>query len=177
MGFGQGVEGRRHHPPRAGVDGRFADIEGQSRPGHRADAVPGPEFDAAAGRRQGDGGDNLGAVGDVRVVAGVLDDPGGGRFPAEGGPGEGEFGGLAAGQDDADRVRKASCQQGFIGAGGGGGGAGPRRPSLAQRFFAGLSGHGLNNVPPRTQVIYCPFNLNINLGTKRRTIYWNRMRN
>ena len=51
---------------------------GEARAGDGADAGSGPEGDAAAGRRRPHRREHQCAVGDVRIVAGVLDDAGGG---------------------------------------------------------------------------------------------------
>jgi hypothetical protein len=67
------------HAPGHGVDGGLPHLERQARFGHPAHAVAGVEdhLFAVAGRRpQPDPGPDLGAVGHVRVVAGVLDDRG-----------------------------------------------------------------------------------------------------
>ena len=64
------------HPPGHRVDGRLAHRQGQPGFGHPADPGTAMEFDLCFGPatvQPPDPGADLGAVGDVRVVAGVLD--------------------------------------------------------------------------------------------------------
>ena len=60
------------HLPRYRVDRGLADLERQAGLGHRAHARAGAERDPGPGLAVPDGGADQGAVGDVRVVTGVL---------------------------------------------------------------------------------------------------------
>ena len=73
-----------------------------------------------------------GAVGDVRVVAGVFDD--GGACGVEAPFGEGERGFVAAGEGYLHRVGEVAGAQGGVGRFGGGSGAGAGGPAAAEMF-------------------------------------------
>ena len=69
---------------------------------------------------------------DVRVVAGILDDPGHGLAAAQFGRGEREGDALAAGQRDLDRIGKNAGQERGAGCLRARGGAGAGRPASLQ---------------------------------------------
>ena len=73
---GFGGERVADHLARHRVDRRFADRQRQAGLGDRADAFAGGKGHAGARRAARDARDDQGAVGHVRVVAGVLDDSG-----------------------------------------------------------------------------------------------------
>jgi hypothetical protein len=103
------------------IDRRLARRDGKAGQGDGAHPLAGPEYHARSGGRGLDRGDDLGAMGDVGVVAGILDHPGHGAAGVQAMARQGEGGGQG-------RMRRL----------GGGGGAGAGGPSLAKR---GL-GHG-----------------------------------
>ena len=109
---GLGFDRLADHFSRHGVDRRFADGQRQTGPRHRADALAGGEADAGAGRAKFDASNNHGAMGDVGIVAGVLDDSGAAKVLASFLQGEGEGGRLAAGQTDRNRIGKGTARQG-----------------------------------------------------------------
>src|SRR5262249_9740088 len=86
-------------------------------------------------------GQDEGAMGDIRVVAGVLHDPGHGGARLQLGPREREARALALGQNDLDRIREPARQQAGERGLGGGRRAGARRPASAQRS-GGFGAHG-----------------------------------
>ena len=67
------------HRARRRIDRRLADGERQAGPRHRADAFAGLEAQARARRREAHGRHDQRAMGDVRIVARVLDDAGAGE--------------------------------------------------------------------------------------------------
>ena len=79
------------HRARRGIDRGLAHRQRQARPGHRAHAFAGLEAHARAGRRKAHGRDDQRAMGDVGIVARVLDDAGAGEIGAKLVGREGEF--------------------------------------------------------------------------------------
>ena len=68
------------HRARRGIDRRLSDRQRQAGASDRADAFAGLEAHACAGRRETDGRDDQRAMGDVRIIARVLDDAGAGEI-------------------------------------------------------------------------------------------------
>ncbi len=95
-----------HQLARHRIDRRFADGERQAGLGDGADAGTGAEHDAAAGCAASDTGNDGGAVGHVRIVAGVLDDAGFGKVVAERLMCECERRLIALRQPDRHRIRE-----------------------------------------------------------------------
>jgi hypothetical protein len=94
------------HLPGHGVDGGLAGRDGQALPGDEADA--GAALECHAGPiGPADPGADFRAVGDIRVVTGVLDDPrlAGGLVPMQVVREEGDP--LAAGQGEGDTVDRS----------------------------------------------------------------------
>ena len=100
------------HPARYRIDRRLAHRHRQAGQRHHADARAGTEDDAAAGGAETHGRAHQGAVGDVGIVAGILDHAGGGRVAVQPGFGQGEARPLAARQGDLDRIGEAAAEQG-----------------------------------------------------------------
>jgi hypothetical protein len=135
------ADGLGDHRSRHRVDGRAADLQAQAGLGDHADAFAAVELEAglaAPADRRG----QPRAVGDVGVVAGVLDHDG--RRPGAVGRAcvHGEADPLACGQADLDRLLYLSRAQGEGGGLGGGGGAGARGPAGAQRLLPDLGRAG-----------------------------------
>ena len=130
--FAKGQHFRSHHGARDGVDGRLADVDRQAGLCDDADAFAGAEADAAFRRERADGGHYNRAMGDVRVVAGILDDTGHGVAVAERFEGEREGGRFSARQGDLYGVGEFAGDQRLQRRLGGGCGAGARGPAGAQ---------------------------------------------
>ena len=126
-----------HHPARYGVDGGLAHRDRQTGPGHRPDPRPRPELDPAPASPLAHRGVDEREVGDVGVVARVLDDAGAGEPGAERLLRERERGPLPLRKIDGDRVRKPSRQERGIRGRGRGGGAGPGGPAASQALSFG----------------------------------------
>ena len=103
------------HRARRGIDRGLADRQRQAGPGHRAHAFASSENYSRAGRRETHGRDDQRAMGDVRIVARVLDDAGAGEIGAEFMGGEDEFRPQALWQRDRNRIGKSAGQQRFEG--------------------------------------------------------------
>ena len=131
-------EGGADDGARSGIDGGLPDREGQARPCHGADALAGGEAKPATHGRPADAHLDDGAMSDVGVIAGILDDRGHRLALALLMAREREGRGLALGESDRDGIRKAARDEGRAGCLRGGRGAGARRPPVAQgsrRFF------------------------------------------
>ena len=117
------------HLPGGRVDGRFPDGQGQPRFCHRPDARSGFKSDSAAAFR--DFSANQRPMGNVGIVAGILDDARHGSSIGERLFLQGECGYLAAGQCYLHQPRKFAgnqrCIRGFR-SGGGAGAGGPAVP-------------------------------------------------
>ncbi len=128
---------------------------GIARPGtrDRADARTGPEGDAAAGRAGPHGRHDQGAVGDVRIVARILDDPGAGRAGIAAAERQRKGDTLPARQGHLDRIGKFAGQQRRKRRLGGRRGAGPGGPAPAQRAIrrGRLDCHGVAYSPWRRE--------------------------
>jgi hypothetical protein len=94
---------------------------------------PALEDDDAAACRQGDDTVIQRSVGDVGVVAGILDDAGRGMPPPSRLPRQRKARLFAPGQGDLDRIGKLTGEQGRERRFGGGRRAGPGGPAAAQR--------------------------------------------
>ncbi|VTQ42707.1 Uncharacterised protein [Pseudomonas aeruginosa] len=120
------------HLSRHRIDRRLADRQGQPRAGHRTDPGAGMEAHARLGA-QAHPGEHQGAMGDVGIVAGILEGAG---FRAVF-PGAAEFQAhqhlLALGQDDLHRVADRAAQQQARRRQAGGGGATAGGVAAAQR--------------------------------------------
>ena len=121
------------HRARRRIDGGLAGRQRQAGPGHRADALAGLENDPRARRRQAHRRHDQRAVGDVGIVARVLDDGGAGEIVAQFMGREREFRPEALGQRDRNRVGKRARQQRLEGGARRAAGAGAGRPSAPQR--------------------------------------------
>ena len=131
---------------RRGIDRRLADGKLQARQGHGADTRPGDEGETRARPGALDGDDDLGAMGDVGIVACVLDDSGPGPALALLMASQCESRGHAARQIDRHRIGKTESPKRRPGGARGAGGTGARGPALAQRLLHGgtlsLASHG-----------------------------------
>ena len=119
------------HAARHRIDGGLAGRHRQARPRHRPDPLAGPEGDAAAGRAGPHGRQHQRAVGDVGIVAGVLDDARGRGVVVAPRERQRKCRALSARQRDLDRVRKDAGEQRRIGGRGGGGRTGAGSPAAA----------------------------------------------
>ena len=111
MGSAKRVDDLGHHGTRDGIDGRMARRNGQARLGDHADAVARMKLDAASGQRTAHGCAYRGAMGDVGIVARVLDDCRHGMVGAKMLAGEGKGRLFALGQADGDGVGERSGQE------------------------------------------------------------------
>jgi hypothetical protein len=123
----------RHHLARDRVDGWLADGDREAGLGDRADACTCLEDDTGTLGQEADGCHHECAVGDVRIVTGILDDAGHCMIAAEGFPGKRKARDLASGQGDLDRVGELAGEQGRQRSPGCGRGAGPGGPAATQR--------------------------------------------
>ena len=128
------------HRARRRVDRGLARLERQSGPRHRADAFAGLEAQSGAWAREAHGRHDERAMGDVRIVARVLDDAGAGKIGPKLMGREREFGPQALRQRDRNGVGKGARQKRFEGRARRAARAGAGRPPAPQgRSF-----------PPRT---------------------------
>ena len=104
-------DGLAQHLARHGIDGRLAGRNGKAGPRHHADAFAGTEAHAASGRGAANRGEDQRAVGDVGIVAGVLDHAGRRRAIAHRCGGEREGRMLPARQGHLDRIGKFPGQK------------------------------------------------------------------
>ena len=104
-------DGRAHHLARDGIDRGLAGRKRQARLGHGAHTLARAEGDPAPGRPRAHGREDECAMGDVGIVAGVLDDAGAREALAQLLAREREGGPLALGQGDRrpDRGRRRSA--------------------------------------------------------------------
>jgi hypothetical protein len=121
------------HLPRDRVDRRLAGRDRQAGACDGADARAGAEGDAAAGRPAPHGREHQRAVRDVGVVAGVLDDAGGGGIGVAPRGRERKARPLAARQRDLDRIEEIAGEQRRVGGFRRRGRAGAGGPAAAQR--------------------------------------------
>ena len=103
------------HRARRRVDRGLARRKRQSGPRHRADALAGLEAQSGAWAREAHGRHDERAMGDVRIVARVLDDAGAGKIGPKLMGREREFGPQALRQRDRNGVRKGAGQKRFEG--------------------------------------------------------------
>ena len=131
-----GCAGRRHrgadHLARRGIDGWFARRQGQAGPGDGADAGTGAELHAASRRPMPHCRHDQRAMGDIGIVAGVLDDSRAGETFAGLVHCQGEGRALPAGQVDRHRIGEHAAQQRLAGRARGCGSAGAGGPAPAQ---------------------------------------------
>lgn len=132
---------RAHHLTRHRVDGGFAGRQRQSRSRHGADAVAGAELDAAAGCAKTHRRDDQRAMGDIGVIAGVLDDAGAGEAIAAFLHRQRKGRARAAGQQHRHRIGKFAGQQRTVGGAGCRGRAGAGGPAAAQVRRVGNIAH------------------------------------
>ena len=130
------------HRARRGIDRGLADRQRQAGPGHRPDAFARLEAHARALRRETNGRDDQRAMGDVRIVARVLDDARAGETGAEFVGRERELRPQALRQRDRNRIGKLAGQQRFEGGARRPAGAGAGRPAALERRAAFRLGHG-----------------------------------
>ena len=121
-----------HHLPWHWIDRWLAGWDLQAGTGDGADPRPGVEGDAGTGRVGTDRGPHEAAMGDVRVVAGVLDDRGHGKVTGQLPLGQREGGAAAAGQADGYRIGEAQPGERAERRLDGGRGAGTGGPAAAQ---------------------------------------------
>ena len=126
-------DGLAQHLARHGIDGGLAGRNGKAGPRDHAHAFAGTKAHAASGRGAPNGGEDQRAVGDVGVVAGVLDHACRRRAIAHRCGGEREGRMLAPRQGHLDRIGKLPGQKRLIGRLGGRGGAGSGGPAIAER--------------------------------------------
>jgi hypothetical protein len=131
------------HRARGRIDRGLADWQRQTGPGHRANAFAGLKAQARASRREANSRYDQRAMGDVRIVARVLDDPGAGEIGAELMGGEGEFRPQALGQRDGNGIGKTAGQQRFEGGASRACRAGAGGPAAPQGRGAFRLGHAL----------------------------------
>ncbi len=125
-----------HHLPRHRIDGWLAWRDLQAGTGDGANSGPGVEGNAGTGRVGTDRGAHEAAMGDVGVVAGVLDDRGHGKVSGQLTLGQREGGAAAAGQADGDRIGEAQpgqCAECRLDGGRGAGTGGPAAAQLTRR--------------------------------------------
>ena len=111
MGAADLFNDRLHHRARHRIDRRFADRHRQSSARYGSDATAGGECHTGTGRAAGHGGNHGRAMGDIRVVAGILDDACGRISFGEAFQGKREGRLLALGQRDRHRVGEVSGDQ------------------------------------------------------------------
>jgi len=121
------------HLTRHWIDRGFARRNRQAGTRHRADAFPGSEDNTGAWRGFSDGREHQRAMGHVRVVAGILDDAGGGGMSVLPREGKRERGALAFRQSHFHGIRKFPGEQRRVGGLGRRSGACARGPTSAQR--------------------------------------------
>ncbi len=128
--FGDGLA---DHLTRHGIDRRLARRDGKPRPRHGADAFAGVEADAAAWRAGPHRRQDERAMGDVGIVARVLDHAGRGDPVAARRGGQRKGRALSARQGHLHGIGKRARQQPRIGRFGGRRGTGAGGPALAER--------------------------------------------
>src|SRR5699024_6659174 len=109
--FGDRVYRFAHQPARHRVDRGLAHVERQPGAGHRTDTLSRLEGDPATVLARPDRGHDQRAVGDVRVVSGVLDYSGTGRTHVVAVRGQRETRPSALGQRHIHRVGELAGQQ------------------------------------------------------------------
>jgi len=133
-----GLANRRFdHPAGNRIDRRFSGRQRQARAGDSANALSGAERHARSRRAVRHARDDQRAMGDVRVVARILDDSCAREVLAKLLEREREARPRAARQGNGDRLGELASQQRLIGCANGGCGAGAGRPALAQMRFLG----------------------------------------
>jgi hypothetical protein len=115
------------------IDRWLADRELQPRSRHRADSLAGREAYAGAGIGPGDLGNDGRAVGDIRIIAGILDDAGAGEAAGHLGKRQREARLVAARQTDRDGIGKFAGQQRGVRGPRSGRGTSASRPTSTQR--------------------------------------------
>ncbi len=134
----------RNHLPRHRVDRGFAGWQRQTGPRHRTDARSGLEGDAGCGRPAPYRAYDQRAMGDIWVVAGILDDASLGETLAHLFDGQRKTRPLAAGQGHLHQRRKFACHQRQTGSLRGRRSAGSRGPATSQGLAVNIDGgfHG-----------------------------------
>ena len=131
MGAGHLRDRLADHFARHRIYRGLSDGHGQAFAGDRADPVPGPERHPGTGRSFGNIDRNHRKMGDIRIVAGVLDDRGKGAGIGPSFTGKGKGRRFPLGQGDLHGIGKRAGQQRGIGGLGGrrrAGAGGPAAP-------------------------------------------------
>ena len=132
------------HRARRRVDRGLARLERQSGSRNRADALAGLEAQSGAWAREAHGRHDERAMGDVRIVARVLDDAGAGKIGPKLMGRERKFGPEALRQRDRNGVRESASQKRFEGRARRAARAGAGRPPAPEGgFFGSLMSAGL----------------------------------
>ena len=134
-------DGIADHAARHRIDCWLARFNREARACDGPNSLSGTKSDAAAGRTGAHRRQHQGTVGDVRIVAGVLDHAGGRRRCVVAVDGERKGWTFAARQGHLDRIGELAREQRRIGGLGGRGGAGAGGPAPAER--TGLRAHDL----------------------------------
>ena len=140
-------DGVADHAARHRIDGGLTGRHRKAGPGHSANALAGAKAHAGAALARAHGRANQGPMGDIRIVAGVLDDAGGRGIVVLPCQGERKARPLAARQGHRDRIGEFAGHQRGEGGLGRRRGAGAGGPTPAQRAF--LLGHALPFSPAR----------------------------